>query len=105
MSKQRVARQPARSESQWQELIERQATSGLTAQQFCERESLSYKSFLRWRSRLRRPAPSEAAEFVELTATPEPTAASAPKSSRGAGACVMELCVGSSVTVRIYTAP
>ncbi len=104
MSKQRVTRQPARSESQWRELIERQATTGLTAQQFCERESLSYKSFLRWRSRLRRPAPSAAGEFVELTAPPEPTAA-APVAERGAGACVMELCVGPSVTVRIYAAP
>lgn len=104
MTTPRVTRQPARSESQWRELIERQAPSGLTAQQFCERESLSYKSFLRWRSRLRQPVSSEAAEFVELTAPPESTAA-APESSRGAGACVMELCVGSSVTVRIYAAP
>lgn len=101
MAEPRVARQPARSQSQWRELIERQATSGLTAQQFCERESLSYKSFLRWRSRLRQPAPSEAAEFVELTTAPEATT----ESARGPGACVMELCVGSSVTVRIYAAP
>ena len=36
----------------WRELVARQATSGLTVQAFCTRESVSQSGFYRWRGLL-----------------------------------------------------
>src|SRR5215472_3887082 len=43
-----------RSESAWQEIVARQEQSGLTVQEFCEREGLKAASLYGWRLRLRR---------------------------------------------------
>jgi transposase-like protein len=39
--------------SRWQEILERQAASGLTAAAFCREESISQPSFYLWRRKLR----------------------------------------------------
>ena len=48
-----------RSESAWQEIVARQEQSGLTVQEFCEREGLKAASLYGWRGRLRQEATSE----------------------------------------------
>jgi putative transposase len=42
-----------RSESAWREIVARQEQSGLTVQEFCEREGLKAASLYGWRVRLR----------------------------------------------------
>jgi transposase-like protein len=42
-----------RSESAWREIVQRQEQSGLTVQDFCEREGLKAASLYGWRVRLR----------------------------------------------------
>ncbi|GAC1659856.1 MAG: hypothetical protein NVS9B15_23350 [Acidobacteriaceae bacterium] len=42
-----------RSESAWREIVARQEQSGLTIQEFCEREGLKAASLYGWRVRLR----------------------------------------------------
>jgi hypothetical protein len=43
-----------RGESAWREIVARQEQSGLTVQEFCEREGLKAASLYGWRVRLRR---------------------------------------------------
>jgi hypothetical protein len=45
-----------RSESAWREIVSRQEQSGLTIQEFCEREGLKAASLYGWRVRLRQAA-------------------------------------------------
>ncbi len=45
--------QQRRSESAWREIVARQEQSGLTVQDFCEREGLKAASLYGWRVRLR----------------------------------------------------
>ena len=42
-----------RSESAWREIVARQEQSGLTVQEFCQREGLKAASLYGWRVRLR----------------------------------------------------
>ena len=42
----------AEKESQWQDLVERQAESGLSVRAFCEQEGVSEKSLYFWRREL-----------------------------------------------------
>jgi transposase-like protein len=42
-----------RSQSAWREIVARQEQSGLTVQEFCEREGLKAASLYGWRVRLR----------------------------------------------------
>jgi hypothetical protein len=53
-----------RSRSQWEELVEQQAASGLSPAEFCRREGLSLASFARWRARCGEPN-SGRTPFVE----------------------------------------
>jgi hypothetical protein len=54
-----------RSESAWREIVARQEQSGLTVQEFCEREGLKTASLYGWRVRLRQePAGKSAAPPV-----------------------------------------
>jgi len=50
-----------RSESEWRQLVDRQATSGLSRRDFCSREQINHTSFERWHRRL-----SAATGFVEV---------------------------------------
>ena len=43
----------AQREVRWSKHIEGWKTSGLTQRRYCERESISYETFKRWRQRLR----------------------------------------------------
>ena len=69
------------SSAQWQSLIEDQATSGLSATQFCKQYQIGYASFCAWRKNLTFTASSTSSknhtptpEFVELTPSPNSTA-------------------------------
>ncbi len=48
-----------RGESAWREISARQEQSGLTVQEFCEREGLKAASLYGWRVRLRQQAPGK----------------------------------------------
>jgi len=41
-----------RNPEQWQELIDTQQASGLSAMTFCKEQSLGYASFCKWKNRL-----------------------------------------------------
>lgn len=41
-----------RSKNQWQELIDKQASSGLSQADFCKREQLALSTFTNWKRRL-----------------------------------------------------
>ena len=43
---------PRTSASQWQQLVEQQQTSGLSAARFCRDKHIAYASFCYWRRRL-----------------------------------------------------
>lgn len=65
------SRSPRRGAAQWRELIEQQASSGLSIAAFCRERGLPPSNFYQWRRRLRvsqaSPA-SAAAGFVRLEA-------------------------------------
>lgn len=48
-----VRKQGTEKERHWQRLVNGQAKSGLTIQEFCSRESISQPSFYAWRKKLR----------------------------------------------------
>jgi transposase-like protein len=50
-----------RSEGVWREIVARQEKSGLTVQEFCEREGLKAASLYGWRVRLRQEPAGESA--------------------------------------------
>jgi Transposase len=56
-----------RTQAQWNGILRRFATSGLSSREYCRREGVSLSSLQRWRARLA--APSAASGFVELTAS------------------------------------
>lgn len=45
---------PRKSASQWQQLVELQQSSGLSAARFCQDNNIAYASFCHWRRRLQR---------------------------------------------------
>ena len=92
--------QPRRSRAQWKSLIDRHVRSDLSGKQFCEREALSYASFMKWRSKLNPKPAAEIKDFIELSGEPLPL--TMPISEASSEGCLLELQVGSSVTVRIY---
>jgi len=94
--------QPRRSRDQWKSLIDRQCESGLSGKEFCEREALSYASFIKWRSTLRSKSVGKVEDFIELRAEPFPLSMPARDMPTSSKECLLELTVGSSVTVRIY---
>jgi putative transposase len=79
---------PRRSAEQWQSLIEQYQSSGQSARQFCQEQSLGYTSFCQWRKRLSRTEdkivsipsipsiPSDATKpsFIDLTSLGAPQA-------------------------------
>lgn len=68
-----------RSRSEWQEILGRFETSGLSQSAFCRREDLSKSSFAKWMTRLADdPAPVvDSVPFVELSSgVSEPAVAS-----------------------------
>ncbi len=62
-----------RSESAWREIATRQEQSGLTVQEFCERESLKAASLYGWRVRLRKAAGKSVRPEISQRARAEKT--------------------------------
>ena len=87
---------PRRSARQWQELVDQQLASGLSAPHFCKENNLGYPSFSAWRKRLTQSTEdaSVSPAFVELT-TPQKQTTSNP------GAWKVELDLGSGMCLRI----
>ena len=51
----------------WAGVVAEQASSGLTQQAFCDQRGLSWRTFVRWRSRFRRELRAgHTADFVEI---------------------------------------
>ena len=65
-----------RRADEWQEIIERQRESGLSARDFCADEGIQENGFYRWRQKLQVEAPAVQPRFVELS--PSSSAAGAP---------------------------
>ncbi len=92
--------QPRRSRADWLSLIDRHDQSGLSGKQFCHREAISYGSFMKWRWKLKTKPVSSVNDFIELSAEPRPLAL--PVDEKSPEDCLLEVQVGTSVTVRIY---
>lgn len=60
-----------RSEEEWQRILERYRSSGLSMSAFCRREKISKGSFSRWRRRIEAER-SVVPTFVELTTPSAP---------------------------------
>lgn len=60
----RSERNPRRSPAEWQAIIDRHATSGLSAPAFCKQQGIPYTSFLFGRRFARR---SQQPKFVDVT--------------------------------------
>lgn len=64
--------QPRKSAAQWQQLIQQQQASGLSASHFCQQNTISYASFCQWRRRFAVesdsdiPAASAPPAFIDL---------------------------------------
>ena len=58
---------PYRRADEWQEIIERQRESGLSARDFCADEGIHENGFYRWRQKLQAEAPAAQPRFVELS--------------------------------------
>ena len=80
-----------RTQDEWNALLRRFASSGLSSREFCRREDLSLSSLQRWRTRL--VVPPATAGFVELTGLP-----SAPS---GHETWVVELTLPNGVSLRL----
>jgi transposase len=64
----RATKGPRRSAAEWQSVMDRQATSGLSRIAFCKRDGISLTSFDSWRRRLAAREPM--ADFVDVTPKP-----------------------------------
>ena len=60
-----------RSPSEWQQLIDEQARSGLSQRAFCAARALSAKSFQHWKRQLATPA-APASSWLDLGSLPAP---------------------------------
>jgi transposase-like protein len=68
-----------RSDAEWQQLIEQQQRSGLSASAFCQQHGLSSKTFYKRRQALREPtkATDSTERFIEIQRPSTPAAATA----------------------------
>ena len=57
-------RHPRRSRAEWAEIIEQQSQSGLTIRAFCEQNTIGLASFGKWKQRLTKERPANAASPV-----------------------------------------
>jgi len=64
---------PRRSPEQWQQIINRQISSGMSQEAFCKSENLCSGTFSNWKRRLKK-APGDTADkdWVELPASLSP---------------------------------
>lgn len=96
-----------RSAAQWQELINEQRTSALSAKQFCTTNNLGYQSFQHWKSKLASeasigtPAGIDVPAFVELTGAVVHGTAHKAEHAQPPTEWLAELDLGSGVCLRI----
>ena len=64
-----------RSRSDWRQLIDEQARSGLSQRAFCAARALSVKSFQHWKRQLAARSAPPSAAWLDLDALPERLAA------------------------------
>ena len=89
-----------RSRAQWEELVELQLSSGLSAPKFCEEAGVSYQSFMSWRKKFatREVNSNDSPKFIELT-TPDNIAES--EHSTSSSQWQVELDLGHGIQLRI----
>jgi|TARA_R110001606_G_scaffold366490_1_gene521694 hypothetical protein len=84
-----------RSSSEWQQIIEDQAQSDLSAPQYCQQHGVSYASFSKWRqhfSGTKKPSDSMHSDFIDLSQVP---------ALSGSGRWNITLCLGDGVELRL----
>lgn len=99
--------QQRRSASEWSELVERQAVSGLSQRDFCEAEGIALSTFTYWKRKLagisatRDLAETAQPLFTPIRALPDTVDASADDTPAGSGwAIELDLGDGLRLTIR-----
>ena len=91
-------------QAHWQQLVKRQALSGLSAAQFCREYQVAYASFMSWRKRLQDistpPMLEPEKTFVELI-TPAPIPEISHKGTEPESHLRVELTLGAGIELRI----
>ena len=59
-----------RTSQQWQAQVDDQATSRLSAQQYCDQHQLCYPIFCKWRKQSNEPAPASLIDLSSLAREP-----------------------------------
>lgn len=74
-----MTKRQRRSNAEWQQLIEQQQRSGLSAHAFCQQHGLTSKTFYKRRQALRQPTAAMGAteRFIKVQPTSTPAAATA----------------------------
>lgn len=84
-----------RSSSEWQQIIDDQAQSDLSAPQYCQQHGVSYASFSKWRqhfSNLNASPDTPQSDFIDLSQVP---------ALSGSGRWNITLCLGDGVELRL----
>jgi len=93
-------------QTHWQQLVEQQASSGLSGAAFCRQQDIRYANFMSWRKKLQIPKVhsevSAQSAFIELTA-PAQVASVAPRQQnlKNESTVFVELSLGSGIELRI----
>lgn len=97
---------PRRTASQWNQIVEAQQASGLSAPKFCQEKQISYPSFMNWRKKLADSTPNadkKLPTFIELTQQPD-TTSPATVDSQDKQPLRIELDLGAGIHLRICRA-
>lgn len=86
-----------RSSSEWQQIIDDQAQSGLSAPQYCEQHQVSYASFSKWRQHFSGTKASPDASHSDFIDLSQVSALSGSHSGRWN----ITLCLGDGVELRL----
>jgi len=70
MTKQTASRYQRRTRPEWKQIIDEFEDSDASAAQFCDKHSLSYQSFSKWRSTFNVESRKSNDDFIELTPNP-----------------------------------
>lgn len=84
-----------RSSTQWQQIVDDQAQSGLSAPQYCQKHHVSYASFCQWRQRFSQAkalSDDPHSDFIDLSQIP---------TFSGSGRWNISLSLGDGVELRL----
>jgi hypothetical protein len=95
MAAQYPVKRVRRSRQQWQQIIEQFESTDVSVSAFCRQHSLSYPSFLKWRTLLQDEVNQTAMGFVEIV--PELNA----DTPTGSSGWAVELSLGNNIVLRI----